>query len=138
MREIFCLLGLCVAAKTPDSPDGPDFANGSCWNNALTLVVEGGMTLNCTGKNIPRHGTENDYVVVFNYAQRGDRGNLCKPKACRSHTQITLSPGEFNFTESSVILRTPFFNKTFRVATIETVSPLLETIMIFFLIQKNL
>lgn len=113
MREIFCLFGLCVAAKTPDSPDGPDFTNGSCWNNALTLVVEGGMTLNCTGKNIPRHGTENDYVVVFNYAQRGDRGNKCtgnKSNACRSHTQITLSPGEFNFTESSVILRTPFFN----------------------------
>ena len=108
MREIFCVLGLCVAAQTTD------FTDGSCWNNPLTLVVEGGMTLNCTGKNIPRHGTENDYVVVFNYAQRGDRGNACykysKSNACRSHTQITLSLGEFNFTESSVILRTPFFN----------------------------
>ena len=103
MREILYLLGLGTALQPPD------FTNGSCWSNALTLVVEGGMVLNCTGKNIPRPGTENDYIVVFNYARRGERGT-CKPDDCSSHTQLTLADGEFNFTESAITLRTPFFN----------------------------
>ena len=49
---------------------GIDFTNHSCWD-FKTLVVEGGMWIECTGTNLPRAGDEEYYMVEIKDFKRG-------------------------------------------------------------------
>ena len=44
---------------------GLSFVDGNCWHSNLTLTAEGGMWLNCTGKELPVAGSENFYDIEF-------------------------------------------------------------------------
>jgi len=50
--------------------DGINFKNHSCWD-FKTLVVEGGMWIECTGENLPIAGEEPLYMVEIKDFKRG-------------------------------------------------------------------
>ena len=53
---------------------GIDFENHSCWD-FKTLVVEGGMWIECTGTNLPKAGEESYYMVEIKDYKKGFDGN---------------------------------------------------------------
>ena len=57
-----------------DVMPGIDFKNQSCWN-FKTLVVEGGMWIECTGSNLPKAGDEPYYMVEIKDFKKGFSGN---------------------------------------------------------------
>ena len=66
------------------------------------------MVINCTGKNMPRNQDKKHFELDFKSTVRFD---VCKEDKFSGHTSILLDYNDFNFTDTGVILRTPFFNK---------------------------
>ena len=58
---------------------GIDFTNHSCWD-FKTLVVEGGMWIECTGTNLPKADQEPYYMVEIKDYKKGfpDTNSECK------------------------------------------------------------
>ena len=74
--------------------DGIDFTNHSCWD-FKTLVVEGGMWIECTGKNLPKKGEEPYYMVEIKDFKKGfpDANSEC-PK---TGTDVRSFSSQFKF-----------------------------------------
>ena len=73
--------------------DGINFKNHSCWN-FKTLVVEGGMWIECTGTNLPEAGKEPNYMVEIKDYKKG----FPDPNPeCRSGTDVRSFSSQFYF-----------------------------------------
>ena len=65
---------LYIILVTLNVMPGIDFENHSCWD-FKTLVVEGGMWIECTGTNLPKAGEEPYYMVEIKDYKKGFDGN---------------------------------------------------------------
>ena len=73
-----------------------------------STLVEGGMIITCTGKNMPKNEDKKHFELDFKSTVRFD---VCKEDSFSGHTSILLDHNDFNFTDTGVTLKTPFFNK---------------------------
>lgn len=76
-----------------DVMPGIDFKNQSCWN-FKTLVVEGGMWIECTGSNLPKAGDEPYYMVEIKDFKKGFSGNS---RNCLSGADVQNCTSQFIF-----------------------------------------
>ena len=76
-----------------DVMPGIDFKNQSCWN-FKTLVVEGGMWIECTGSNLPKAGDEPYYMVEIKDFKKGFSGNS---RNCLSGADVKNCTSQFIF-----------------------------------------
>ena len=83
---------LLIISATLIVMPGIDFTNHSCWD-FKTLVVEGGMWIECTGKNLPKAGEEPYYMVEIKDFKRGFDTN----PNCLLGTDVRSFSSQFKF-----------------------------------------
>jgi hypothetical protein len=72
---------------TLDVMPGIDFQNHSCWD-FKTLVVEGGMWIECTGTNLPKAGDEAYYMVEIKDFKKGFDDNANCPSGTQNKWEV--------------------------------------------------
>ena len=91
---------------------GINFINHSCWD-FKTLVVEGGMWIECTGTDLPKAGEEPLYMVGIKDFKKGFVDRYPCPSGTQNKWEV-FNCGEEKllqlFDGSKIAFRTPFLN----------------------------
>ena len=100
---------------------GLSFVDGNCWHSNLTLTAEGGMWLNCTGKELPKRGSEKFFEVEFRKSSTKIQQDPMQQKfwvtnTCRSEDLLFSNDGSWIRTgfchNFCLLMRTVFWLKT--------------------------